>query len=138
MGKEPTSWTLMRLCRESGVARGIARAAVRRQLIASGGWQRTDIPALKLAEVLLNISRLDGDDEHVRTRNRNAIALIRGLVQDPAPTRHQVMILTPDTAMLCSDQNTVMETLRRADGDSVTCVPVGAWVDELFDLLATA
>lgn len=134
----PDRWTLMKLCREADVPRGVARAAVRRKLIAADGYQRADVPVLKLAAVLLDTSRPDGDGEDVVTRNRNAVALIRGLADDPTPTHHQVMVLTPDSAMLCSDQNAVADALRRANGDAVTCVPVGRWVDEVFDFMLTA
>jgi hypothetical protein len=131
-------WTLMKLCREANVPRGVARAAVRRRLIASDGYQRDDVPALKLAAVLLDTSRSDGDEDRVTTRNRNAIALVRGLANDPAPTRHQVMVLTSDAAMLCSDGQAMADALRRADGEAVTCVPVGRWVDDMWDFTLSA
>ena len=129
-----TPWTLMKLCREAEVPRGVARAAVRHQLIPQSGWTRNQIPQLKVAAVLLQLAKPDEDDDQVQARNRQAMNWVNQLAWQfqgdgtlNRPIHENVLLITSTTAHLEGENTLTRRLLDLGDGESVTCVPLGRW-----------
>lgn len=121
------SWTLLRVAREAGVPRGVARAAVRDGLLRTSNWGPADVLVLKACAEAMRFPA--PEPAQTAERNVSLARIVRGIALDPEQADGVHVVLGGAKVSIVETPETLPQVHARFPaGETLLVLPVGAWL----------